>query len=273
MSLFNLLLRSLTACLDFVLLPPSLLRSFIIFTMVNTIRCTCGCNTSAEEHKVVDCCVCKKNFIHSCVDLTITEVRTIKTKKGLSWSCRNCNILSNDINELRAAILKLTDDLQSKGCSDDVFEMMLSELSERNDRKQNIIVFNVEEIDAQDGVQRRDHDLRVVRDVLGVISTSIDSEHIEVHRVGRYVGNGNHHRPLKVRLNNVKDVHTVIKNTPKLRNSQSFNSINISFDRTRRQIDYYKKIKAELNSRVEAGATNLRIKYKQGIPTIVSLNQ
>lgn len=222
---------------------------------------------------MVDCCVCKKSFIHSCVDLTSTEIRTIKTKKGLSWSCKNCNVLSNDINELKAAILSLKADLQSKNTNDDMFEMILSELNERNNRKQNVVIFNVLEVDSQDNTQGRDHDLEVVRDVLSAVSNDIGLEHLEVQRIGRRVNNGNHHRPIKVKLNSVKDVHTVIKNTSKLRNSQSYNRVNVSLDRTRRQIDYYKKIKAELNSRVENGATNLRIKYKQGIPTIVSLNQ
>lgn len=221
---------------------------------------------------MVDCCVCKMSFIHSCVDLTITEIRTIKTKKGLSWSCKNCNTLSSAISELKAAILSLQADLQLKSVNDDMFEMMLSELNERNIRKQNVVIFNVKEVNSLDGAQRQNHDIDVVRDVLSTVSSGIDLRHIEVQRIGRYIENGNRHRPIKVKLNNAKDVHTVIRNTSKLRASQSYNSINISLDRTRRQLDYYKKIKAELDSRVERGETNLKIKYKQGIPTIVSLN-
>ncbi|GJQ81375.1 hypothetical protein Trydic_g9919 [Trypoxylus dichotomus] len=80
-----------------------------------SIKCSCGCNTtSLETHKFIDCCVCKKIYLHSCAELSITEIRTIKSKKGVSWSYRNCNILSSDINDLKAAILSLRDDLAAR---------------------------------------------------------------------------------------------------------------------------------------------------------------
>lgn len=242
------------------------------------IKCLCGCKNSAEEHKLIDCSVCKNPFIHSCVDLTTTEVRTIKSKKGLSWSCRNCNILSNDIAELKAAILGLRQDLLNKeasntNISDHTFELLLGELNDRNHRKQNVILFNVEESNSQDVDERHNHDLGVVRGVLSTCSANLNVDHVEIQRLGRGSANGERRRPLKVKLNCANDVHVVIKNSSKLRNSHIYRHLTVSFDRTRRQIDYYKKIRAELDSRIEEGATDLKIKYKQGIPTIVSLNK
>ena len=37
------------------------------------------------------------------------------------------------------------------------------------------------------------------------------------------------------------------------------------------QIELYKTVKAELDNRIASGEKDLKIKYKNGIPTIVSL--
>ncbi|GJQ75782.1 hypothetical protein Trydic_g13324 [Trypoxylus dichotomus] len=157
-----------------------------------SIKCSCGCNTtSSETHKFIDCCVCKKIYLHSCAELSITEIRTIKSKKGVSWSCRNCNILSSDINDLKAAILSLRNDLaareKSAGIDDKAFEELLAELGDRNNRKQNIIMFGVPESDTHDANTRRSQELETVQAVLKALPSGMNTDHIEVHRIGRFV--------------------------------------------------------------------------------------
>lgn len=240
------------------------------------INCSCGCKSSSDDHKMIDCSVCKNMYIHSCVDLSVSELRTIKTKKGLSWSCRNCNVLSNDINELRAAILSMRNDFlanRNVSVDDATFELILAELDERNKRKQNIILFNVDEINAN-ATEKANHDLDMTRNILGALNANISMDHLEVHRLGRLNSNSNseRHRPLKVVLGSVGDVHRVLKTAKRLGDSSVYRGVRISTDRTRRQLDYYKKVKAEMDSRIANGATNLKIKYQQGVPTIVSLN-
>ncbi|GJQ68651.1 hypothetical protein Trydic_g17196 [Trypoxylus dichotomus] len=149
-----------------------------------SIKCSCGCNTtSSETHKFIDCCVCKKIYLHSCAELSITEIRTIKSKKGVSWSCRNCNILSSDINDLKAAILSLRNDLaareKSAGIDDKAFEELLAELADRDNRKQNIIMFGVSESDTHDANTRRSRELETVQAVLKALPSGMNTDHIE----------------------------------------------------------------------------------------------
>ncbi|GJQ80616.1 hypothetical protein Trydic_g9202 [Trypoxylus dichotomus] len=117
-------------------------------------------------------------------ELSITEIRTIKSKKGVSWSCRNCNILSSDINDLKAAILSLRNDLaareKSAGIDDKAFEELLAELGDRNNRKQNIIMFGVPESDTHDANTRRSRELETVQAVLKALPSGMNTDHIEV---------------------------------------------------------------------------------------------
>ncbi|GJQ66105.1 hypothetical protein Trydic_g4175 [Trypoxylus dichotomus] len=115
--------------------------------------------------------------------LSITEIRTIKSKKGVSWSCRNCNILSSDINHLKAAILSLRNDLaareKSAGIDGKAFEELLAELGDRNNRKQNIIMFGVPESDTHDANTRRSRELETVQAVLKALPSGMNTDHIE----------------------------------------------------------------------------------------------
>ncbi|GJQ65422.1 hypothetical protein Trydic_g7530 [Trypoxylus dichotomus] len=123
-------------------------------------------------------------LVRTDVELSITEIRTIKSKKGVSWSCRNCNILSSDINDLKAAILSLRNDLaareKSAGIDDKAFEELLAELGDRNNRKQNIIMFGVPESDTHDANTRRSRELETVQAVLKALPSGMNTDHIEI---------------------------------------------------------------------------------------------
>lgn len=241
---------------------------------MSIINCTCGCNGATEEHKVVACCICKNAFKYSCVDLTITEIRTLKTKKGCSWSCTNCAALGSDINELKATILGLRNEIQSlkgESFSDALFEEVLQEMEDRHDRKQNIIIFNYPESASGDSEARKAYDTAAAKSILSAVSTSVNSDGIETYRLGRFNSNNVRPRPLKIRLGCVRDMRTIMKHAKRIRDS-NFKNISISPDRTLRQLNYYKRVRAEMDTRKANGETDLRIKYQRGIPTIQALN-
>lgn len=80
-----------------------------------SVICFC-CGLSCDEHKSVTCSICKKNFSHACVELNVSEVRTIKTKRGLTWACKELvrpNALGSDISELKVAIVALANEVQA----------------------------------------------------------------------------------------------------------------------------------------------------------------
>ena len=75
---------------------------------MENVICSC-CNKTTEEHRSIMCSLCKKSYSISCVDITRTEATKIKQdKSGLKWNCKNCAILSDDINSLKLIIFSLT---------------------------------------------------------------------------------------------------------------------------------------------------------------------
>lgn len=205
------------------------------------LMCDCGCNSTDTEHKMIECVVCKNPFRHTCVDLTATEVRTIKTKKGLSWTCKSCSELGNSINELKAAILSLKKDLQTERTeliNDSLFEDILLELEDRNNRKHNLVIFNCPEPTGKTN-ERREQDISVAREIIHTVPVDVDSTNIAVFRVGR-ITSGDSPRPLKIKFQDTRDPHKIIKNASAIKQNPRFQNISISFDHTPRQTKYYK---------------------------------
>lgn len=239
--------------------------------------CHC-CGVSSEEHKMLICCVCKKKFIHTCVDFTASEVRTAKSKRGFTWTCDNCIPLGNDLNDLKAAIVALKNEVSELKkvnmstardvLSDEVFEEILLETRERERRRCNLIIFGITEDNSKSKSDRVEADKAVCVSVL---------EHLSVEyrgvpsRLGRFDPSKSSPRPVKVTLDNEKLVHDTIHRATVLRDNPDFSNIRISLDRTPRQIQHYNSLKSEMAGRVAAGE-QLKIKYTKGIPRIVPLN-
>ncbi|GJQ78122.1 hypothetical protein Trydic_g2459 [Trypoxylus dichotomus] len=131
-----------------------------------------------------------QNVLHSYVKLSTTEVRTIKTKKGLS--CRYCDELGSSINDVRATVLELKAEIQT--------------------RKPTVESIN---------------------------------------------------GPLKVKFNNVKNVHKIIKNAYHLRGVQEYQNIRIPLNRTPWQNKYDKHVKSDLGNCVANNEANLKMKYSR----------
>nr|CAI5867924.1 unnamed protein product [Callosobruchus analis] len=119
--------------------------------MVGELKCTC-CNRIAEEHKSIACSVCKKVFFHQCVELTTSEIRTIKQKKKLSRSCTKCtSVSSSGIDQLKALIipevmeLKALIDKQASTSESFHFEEVVQEVFDGYQRKNNLIIFGIQE--------------------------------------------------------------------------------------------------------------------------------
>lgn len=55
-----------------------------------------------------------------------------------------------------------------------------------------------------------------------------------------------------------------------LKTLPEFKSINISADCTKRQIEFYKKVKQKLMEKIISGDEYWKIKYSKGIPRVVA---
>nr|CAH7738544.1 unnamed protein product [Callosobruchus chinensis] len=215
--------------------------------------CKC-CNQACENHQMVTCCVCKNRYKHSCVDITSNEVRVLNTNKGYDWTC-----------ELKA------NNARTISQTDFTFEDVVSEISEREKRKNNIILFNVPEADRSKSANEQSaSDKNVVVDVLKEIIPEVSLDSIKPIRLGVFTSSKK--RPIKVTLDNNDIVRKVLTNARKLQSSNRYKTIILSSDRTKRQIDFYKATKQELIERQNSGETNCRIKFFNGTPRIVNLN-
>ncbi|KAK9711766.1 hypothetical protein QE152_g25276 [Popillia japonica] len=153
-------------------------------------------------------------------------------------------------------------------------EDIMEEVHLRHSKQQNLIVFGMPE---QPVTLQRDAaieaDAAEVRLVLQTCAPTLDICSAQSSRIGRLNASSVTPRPLRVTLSSVNDVHTIIRNAAKLRQSTKYSNISLSFDdRTPWQINAYKELKKEFNQRRAAGETNIALKYVRGTPKIVNLN-
>lgn len=241
--------------------------------------CACGCKTRADDHQIINCRICKQVFKHNCVGLTASEMRTIKLKKNIMWTCTRCSGLGEDIDELKTILIELKNEIAelkkisapSSTLTDKNFEDIIQEVREREKRRNNVILFNVPEPTATDITERVNQDKNALKTVLNAISMNEELvTNIKPIRLGK--AGSERPRPIKVRLPDETMVIGVLKNSYRLKSVEGMSSVRISRDNTPKQTAYYKSLKNELNERLANGESNIGIKYRNGMPHIAALN-
>ncbi|CAH1953546.1 unnamed protein product [Acanthoscelides obtectus] len=239
------------------------------------VPCSC-CNQQCEPYQIVTCCVCKQKYKHSCVEISANEVRTLNSSKGYDWTCKDCRCIGRDINDLKALIIDLRNqikDLKADNTknADSSFSMedIISKILERERRRNNVIVFNVTEPDQKARSEQNESDKTVVVNLLREAVPDVRLTNIKVMRLGMFCGTKV--RPIKVILDSYDSALQVLVNAKKLKSSDTFKHVNIVQDRTKRQMEHYKSIRTELARRHEAGDNNCRIKFINNVPRIVPL--
>lgn len=244
--------------------------------------CAC-CNKADESHKLVNCCICKKAYRIDCVKISVAEARRIHTRSGLSWTCKSCMALGDDLIGLKSSIVSLQDEIRvlkesltqsttlAKPSLIDL-ESVIQEIADRDRRKNNIIIFGSLESEDGDAAGQHNLDTSLAHEICS--SVQLDAQVFKVSRLGKFDPTAvNRKRPLRVSFSSDTCVKTILRNISKLRSNPKFSSVSIFQDRTPLQLQIYKDAKTELNNRLLAGETNLKIKYNKGIPNIVpSLN-
>lgn len=172
--------------------------------------------------------------------------------------------LQEEIRVLKAALPAVGVNSEIDGMIQ--MEKVVHEVAERERRKTNLMLFGISEGSASGGDV---DDVGAVREMLSAVG--VDTDGLKTTRLGKIdpsrVG---YARPLKVQLASESAVVAAVRSASKLR--QTWPGITVARDQTPAQNHLYKLIRAQLNARVEAGEGNLRIKYMDGIPTIVSEN-
>lgn len=200
------------------------------------------------------------------------------------------NSLSNGIDKLResietrlASVEARVDDLEVKlnslqagenapaHCLDDV----ISEISDRNRRALNVIVYKLPESRSKDLNARINHDkgqLAELGQAIGIAYNNFDN--IKLFRIGR--PNKNNVRPLKIIFGSAVEVNSFLDKFSKagLKDTDNkFSLVTVSRDRTVHERKYLNSLRAKLNDRIKLGERDLTIRYRNGIPSIVSLSK
>lgn len=236
-----------------------------------SLYCSC-CNNATEAHKAVSCCVCKSLFRITCVDVSNHEARRINAKGGLSWTCNSCVDLGDDINDLKGVIKALQEQIKKMNCKDSLdsmyhFEEVVREVTEREKRRSNIILYNILEDQSANKDAQKALDMTAVSEILSVLNVPV--EPVRCQRLGQYdATKSERKRPIKVCLPKDCNVGKILGTSKNLKETQKFKKIIISSDKTPFQMKLYQKVKTEYNAHKDGGETNIIIKYVGGVPKI-----
>lgn len=240
-------------------------------------RCNC-CGSVIKDDGFINCCICSKSFKLACVNLNTSDLGKINSDCGLTWSCRSCAKFNRDLISLKSLVLSLQEDIKSlKSCpvtqpkSNNSLmesEVIIREVMEREKRKNNIIVFGVEERNCGSSKELVEADTNIIKDIFTSFDVGVDG--FKPVRLGKYdPSKSNRKRPIKVSLPSDDLVNKILRKSSLLKASPRFSGIVIARDQTPMQQDLYKSVKAELFERKAKGEINIRIKYVKGVPTIV----
>ncbi|KAJ3660015.1 hypothetical protein Zmor_011672 [Zophobas morio] len=155
--------------------------------------------------------------------------------------------------------------------SNDNFEEVVFEVIERQKRKNNIVIFGLEEPIRNDGEHTSNDQLEVLN-ILKEINPNCDGNSLKILRLGRFNKDNPRARPVKVIFNNEFDATYYLKNSKKIKNNARYKNCFVASDKTPRQLEYYKKLKQQLIERKTKGESNLTIRYFNDVPKITNLN-
>lgn len=272
---------------------------------MSTNKCP-NCNAAIKAGTSTQCDGCHADVHLSCVGMNLDDIRITRNKsKSVKILCSQCNkymgeigvikgLISSikdefvkrftsiedrleripliDVDEMKTSIqnlqkkvdgIKIPDSVTSSSIND--YEDLIQEVSEREKRKKNLMLFNVSEQNHSSADERNAADREIVNSILR--SANIPDSEFKIIRLGKYGVSNN--RPLKIIFKNEGNVHAVIKKAKDIRREKN---ISVSYDRTPKQIEYFRRLKESMNERIGNGETNLCIKYVDGRPKITHLN-
>lgn len=176
------------------------------------------------------------------------------------------------VNETKIASLE--ESVKNLARSDVDLEKVVSEVSERNRRASNIMVYGLPESTSQDTQTRINHDLDKIAKLINSVLPEFSIAGVKAYRLGKKSADKS--RPLKLLLKSEHDARSVLSVfSPEAAKDADpdFSSVKLGRDRTPNEQKYLKSLAAELEERKLKGELNLTIKYKNNIPSIVKISK
>ena len=139
----------------------------------------------------------------------------------------------------------------------------LADQTEKELKKNNVIMFNMPEPTVSDKSKEMKDDIELVKDVLAVVHPNIGEVEIDEEnttRLGeRKIG---HTRPIRIKFRDDSCKGVIFRNSPKLKSHDKFSKVNISNDKTRKELMADRLLKDKLKTEREVRPQEDLIIYK-----------
>ena len=264
--------------------------------------CCLSCEEDIEKDKsAIECSKCKGWCHKECTDLTSKEYAMLEHgNASILWHCSRClkngkNIQDKDRLEKKLDMvlsvvcgldsrLKSLETLYSGSSIEEIIEEkvnkkvnealaqlqakdsnndeVLEELTERDKRKNNLILVNMIESTEITPEDRRNEDLRKVREIIKKIVDVKDDEILNPIRLGKLdIGSGRKPRLLKVTIKTQDTKTKILKSAYKINQGiNPGNRIYINHDCTQKEREDFKKLRIEMKEREKRGEKDLVIR-------------
>ena len=136
-------------------------------------------------------------------------------------------------------------------------ETKFKECTLREQRRNNLVIFQLQEEPATSQNERQQKDKQAFRELCSAILEE-EIHPTKLYRLGPKIGNKT--RPLKVELSENQTKHKILKNAIKLKDTPNFNSTAIAPDYTPQQLEERRLLVKELRRRKANGETNIQIR-------------
>ena len=149
------------------------------------------------------------------MSLLLNQVGLKADKSDLDDLQQKLETTNTVLAEVRGEVATLKK--QRHNTTEDTLNMTIAELSDREDRRLNAILFNVTEVENADSDERIHEDTAKATAILEDIGMS--TEIIETRRLGKYNATNENPRPLRITVPTLIDKMRLMRNAPKLKNS------------------------------------------------------
>lgn len=170
--------------------------------------------------------------------------------------------LRQEIEEMKQQI----EDLRKGAPSESIQTDTIRELSDRESRKNNLLVFGCKE----ESDESNTNDQKIAQDIIKSVCPEISTDKIMVKRIGR--PNAGKVRPIKVTLSSQREVRTIFFKAKELIQIPKYSHLALGLDKTANQLAEYRSLKNEMLKRIQNGETNIRIKYFRDVPKIIKVS-
>lgn len=252
------------------------------FAYIMSINCSACKGDLAPDSEII-CDLCRQSSHATCVGVTRTEAQCLRNKnRKVTFYCPSCSDfklqlqnlhnLTKTVDSLQKEVERLrerTGDERHARCVDAcAAEDIIREVAERDARKNNLIIFNVHELDSGTKADQVTADVAIVGEIFDALNVSLPVP--KPNRLGRFdPSKADRKRPIKITLPDVGDVTKALKNSRNLREVDKLRAFSLSKDRTPFQVGLYRRVREELLDRRAAGERDIRIRYVNDVPKIV----